>query len=332
MRDSGTADPNILPAVDQVAADAADPIRARLAALRERVPAWRNVQLTVAPLSGGMTNLNYLVVADGASYVLRIGGNATDRLGIDREAEYAASVRAAVLGIGPEVVAFARPEGYLVTRFVEGRELGPDLIRGPAVLARIVAALRGFHQEAPIPGSFSPFRVVERYARLAHEHAVPLPSAYEPFLEQARRMECALYPSDTAGAVLVPCHNDLLTANFLWEAGRLWIIDWEYAGMGDRYFDLANLSANHTFSEQDDHALLGAYFGLTAPDPARFARLQLMRGMSLFREAMWGAAQQGLSTIDFDFSGYTERHFQLLGEWLGHPEYPRWLVEASGPE
>ncbi|HVC79181.1 MAG TPA: choline/ethanolamine kinase family protein [Chloroflexota bacterium] len=332
MRDSGTADPDISPATDLIAADAADPSHGRLEALRTRVPAWRHAQLTVTPLSGGMTNLNYLVIAAGASYVLRIGGNASDRLGIDREAEYAASVRAAALGIGPEVVAFTRPEGYLVTRFVEGSAIGPDLIRGPAVLARIVAALRRFHHGTPIPGSFSPFRVVERYARLAHERAVPLPSAYEPFREQARRMECALYPSGRTGVVLVPCHNDLLTANFLWEAGQLWIIDWEYAGMGDRYFDLANLSANHTFSEQDDHALLSAYFGLTAPDAARFARLQLMRGMSLFREAMWGVAQQGLSTIDFDFSGYTDRHFQLLEEWLARPDYEEWLRQASRPE
>ncbi|HEY8284470.1 MAG TPA: choline/ethanolamine kinase family protein [Chloroflexota bacterium] len=304
----------------------------QFADLAARVPAWSGSDCMVTPLGGGITNRNFRVLADGRAFVLRIGGNATDKLGIDREVEHAAGLLAAELGIGPEVIAFLRPEGYLVTRFVEGSPVGPDLARSPAVLGRIVAALRRFHQGTPIPGAFSPFRVVDRYAGLALELAVPLPRAFAPFLEQARRMEGALYPTGPTGAVSVPCHNDLLNANFLWDAERVWIIDWEYAGMGDRYFDLGNLSANHHFSELDDHALLAEYFGLTEPDPARFARLQLMRGMSLFREAMWGVAQQGISRIDFDFAAYTERHFGLLGEWLARPDYEEWLCHARGPE
>lgn len=328
MRESGTADQDMLAVAD----DPSDPIHGQLARLRTWVPAWRHAQFTVTPLSGGMTNLNYLVIADGASYVLRIGGNATDLLGIDREAEYAASTLAAGLGIGPEVIAFPRPEAYLVTRFVEGEPISPDALRDPSILAQIAGALRRLHAGDRIPGHFSAFRMVERYAAIAAQFGVAPPAAFARVQGELRRLERALYPLGENEVVSVPCHNDLLNANFLWDAERIWIIDWEYAGMGDRYFDLANLSANHDFSEQDDHALLGAYFGLTAPDPARFARLQLMRGMSLFREAMWGLAQQGISTIDFDFSGYTERHFRMLEAWLTHPDYVRWLRQASGPE
>ncbi len=271
-------------------------------------------------------------MADGQAFVLRIGGNAADKLGIDREVEHHAAVLASEVGIGPEVIAFLRPEGYLVTRFVAGSPPAPEVVRTPEALAPIASALRRFHQGRRIPGSFSAFRVVERYAGLAQQLAVPLPHAFTPFQEQARRMEAALYPVGREGAITVPCHNDLLNANFLWDTGHVWILDWEYAGMGDRYFDLGNLSANHQFSEQADHALLAEYFGLSAPDPGRFSRLQLMRGMSLFREAMWGVAQQGLSRIDFDFLGYTERHFRLLGEWLAQPAYASWLAETRGPE
>jgi thiamine kinase-like enzyme len=220
----------------------------------------------------------------------------------------------------------------LVTRFVAGSSPEPALVRTPPVLRSIAAALRRFHAGRPIPGSFSPFRIVERYAALAQQLGVPLPSAFTSFQAQARRIEAALYPAGWAGAWPVPCHNDLLNANFLRDGDQVWILDWEYAGMGDRYFDLGNLSANHAFGEQEDHALLTEYFALTAPDPARFARLQLMRVMSLFREAMWGTAQQGLSAIDFDFAGYADRHFELLGEWLARPAYSSWLAEAGGPE
>ena len=59
----------------------------------------------------------------------------------------------------------------------------------------------------------------------------------------------------------MPCHNDLLAANFIAGPERLWIVDWEYAGMGDRYFDLANFAVNNELGEADEEALLGDYFG-----------------------------------------------------------------------
>src|SRR4029078_11414505 len=82
-------------------------------------------ELTFIPLSGGITNRNFLVTgaADGAKYVIRLAGNDTHRLGISREVEHAATVAAAGVGVGPEVLAFVRPEGYLVTRFIDGRPI-----------------------------------------------------------------------------------------------------------------------------------------------------------------------------------------------------------------
>ena len=53
------------------------------------------------------------------SYVLRIGGENTELLGIDRRNERAANEAAARIGLAPEVVYFIEPEGYLVTRFVQ---------------------------------------------------------------------------------------------------------------------------------------------------------------------------------------------------------------------
>ena len=65
----------------------------------------------------------------------------------------------------------------------------------------------------------------------------------------------------------MPCHNDLLSANFLGDGERLRIIDWEYAGMNDRYFDLGNLAVNNELSEADDELRCSrAYFGA---EPAR---------------------------------------------------------------
>ena len=58
-----------------------------------------------------------------------------------------------------------------------------------------------------------------------------------------------------------PCHNDLLNANFIAAGSAIWLVDWEYAGMGDRFFDLANFSINHELDDAQNEQLLEAYFG-----------------------------------------------------------------------
>lgn len=293
-----------------------------LALVRTRVDGWSELPLHIAALPGGMTNHNYRIDADDGSYVLRLGGNNTLLLGIDRAVEHAASLQAARLGIGPEVRTFLLPEGYLMTRFIAGTPIPDGEIRAHATLARIATTLRRIHDGPEIPGNFSPFRVVERYAVTARDRGVAIPLSVERFLIQARQLEAVLRPD-----LSWPCHNDLLNANFLEEDGQLRILDWEYAGMGDRFFDLGNFSANHDFEDEDDRALLAAYFG--AVTPTRFARLRVMRVMSDLREAMWGLVQQGISTLDFDFVKYTSQHIIRLEEHFHDPRFPLWLREAA---
>jgi thiamine kinase-like enzyme len=263
----------------------------------------------IEPLGGGITNRNFKVTIAGEAFVLRVGGRGTARLGIDREVEHAASVAAAALGIGPEVVAFVEPEGYLVTRFVEGRT-------GEVAPAEAARLLRVLHTAAPIPGRFDPFRVVEAYAATARAAGMPLPLAYEPARAIAGRIERRLRPGASA-----PCHNDLLAANFVRGAQRLWIVDWEYAGMGDPAFDLANFAVNNGLDADGDRELLEAY---GAADGA--ARHMLLRYMSDFREAMWGVVQQALSELDFDFAGYADEHFTRLEQAASEPRFRRAIV------
>jgi thiamine kinase-like enzyme len=131
-----------------------------------------------------------------------------------------------------------------------------------------------------------------------------VPPIYDELRGYADRIAAVM-----AGA-LVPCHNDLLTANFLDDGEGLRILDWEYAGMGDRFFDLANFAVNHELDADGESALLTSYFGEARPADAK--HLRLLRFMSDFREAMWGVLQQGVSDLDFDFAEYAARHFERL--------------------
>jgi thiamine kinase-like enzyme len=286
---------------------------------------WPGRAARVERLGGGITNHNFKVVVGSEAFVLRIGGNDTDLLGIERSAEHRATLAAAAAGVGPEVVNFVQPEGYLVTRFVPGRPIPPDEMRAPARIAQVARTLRRYHEGPPIPARFDSFRIVDVYRRTAEERGVRIPDAYEWAHEQAVAIERARGSRDER-----PCHNDLLNANFLDEDGELRIVDWEYAGMGDVFFDLANLSINHEFGDLEDRALLEAYFDELRPADAH--ALRLMRFMSDFREAMWGVVQQGISELDFDFVGYADEHFARLRRTAADPAFRAALDTGGGPD
>jgi thiamine kinase-like enzyme len=273
-----------------------------IAAAVERL--WPDRGARVIPLSGGITNHNFKVEVHGQAFVLRMGGAKTSMLGIDRQAEHQASLRAAEVGVGPEVAGFFEDEGWLVTRFIDGRPISPEEMRKPQTIWRVATALRRFHDAAPIPGRFDAHAVVELYHREALEQGVDISDAYGPAHAMSSRIQHARGPQP-----LVPCHNDLLTANFL-DDGEIRIVDWEYAGMGDRFFDLANFSVNHEFGADEDKVLLTDYFGEAGVEG--LASLAMMKFMSDFREAMWGVLQSAISELDFDFHGYAARHFDRL--------------------
>ena len=264
---------------------------------------WPGASASVEPLGGGITNHNYKIDIGGDVFVLRVGGKDTELLGIDRDTEHRASLTAAKLGVAPEVVAFVEPEGYLVTRYVEGEVGRVDVERAGALLRRV-------HDGPPIPGRFDSFRVVEAYAAIAAEGGVRVPDAYERAHAIAADVE-----RRRGRPGLRPCHNDLLAANFIDDGERLWIVDWEYAGMGDPYFDLANFAANHELDADGEAALLAAYGGGDRD------ALVLMRVMSDFREAMWGVVQQAISELDFDFADYAARHFDRLEQTAAEPRF-----------
>jgi thiamine kinase-like enzyme len=269
----------------------------------ERV--WPHGVDSVEPLGGGITNHNFKVVAGGEAFVLRIGGKDTELLGIDREIEHAASVNAARLGLGPDVVAFVEPEGYLVTRFIEGET-------GKVTIAEAAPLLRCLHTGPEVPGRFSSFRVVEAYAATAGSRGSSPTAAYTRAKAVADRIE-----RRRGKHAVVACHNDLLAANFVGGAERTWIVDWEYAGMGDSAFDLANFAVNNRLDEEGDDDLLAAY-----GDADRDVHI-LMRFMSDFREAMWGVVQLAIAELDFDFAGYADEHFDRLEATADDPRFAR---------
>ena len=290
-----------------------------------RVPQFAGAkEVKTVRLPGGITNENIRVIVRGESYVLRLPGANAELLGINREHEYAATLAAASVGIAPEVVHFIRPEGCLVTRFIESRALSLEEMRAPGNILRIAGTLRRIHSMGPIPGVFSVFRTVRSYTEITRQYGVSLPSGVSELVERMAEIEAALLKSPSPDR---PCHNDLLSGNFL-DDGNIRVLDWEYSGMGDIFFDLANFCVNHGLADEEEARLLRAYFGSVTAENR--ARLELMKIMSDFREAMWGMLQSGISALEFDFLGYAQRHFARMRKNLNDPLYTQFLGEAGG--
>ena len=286
--------------------------------------------LKKTPLSGGITNLNFKIDADGRSYVIRLAGAGTEQLGIKRDVEYAANKAAGEMGIAPEVVYFIEPEGYIVTRFINGKRVMPEEIVKPHNLARAASKLRLFHRHAPkLKGEFNVFRRVDNLVKVSKSHNSKFPFDWNWVLQKKKEVETALLKDPY---IPTPCHDDLLNLNWLdedvpGEVGELRLLDWEYAGMGDIFFDLGNFSHHHRLTEDQQRFFLYSYFGEVTPK--HFARLKLMEPMSELHEAMWGTTQTGISTLEEDFQGYADLWFGRLRQHVTDFRWEQWLKDVA---
>ena len=273
-------------------------------------------------LEGGITNHNYLVRFAERACVVRIAGKETARLGIDRHAERLANQTAADLGFAPHVL--AHDERWLVTEFVEGSAGEPAAVREDA--EAVARALRSVHDSGVVlPTRFWVPELLEAYAAVVRERGGRLPEAYEDAQELTRRIADRLPLRDP-----VPCHDDLLPGNVMrvGPEGAIMLVDWEYAGMGHRLFDLGNLAVNNEFGEAEELRLLEAYLR-RAPSSADLAALRLMRIMSDAREAAWGVIQGVISDLEFDFEDYATRHFDRLAAAAADPQLQDWFDAAA---
>jgi len=293
-----------------------------LTPILQRIPQFANAKNPeIKELTGGITNKNYKITVDGEAFVLRLGGNETKYLGIDRQVEYDCSRLAAQIGVAPEPIAFLAPEGYILARFISGKGLPAEEIGAEENIKKAVESMKAYHALDFFPGSFSPFRVAEEYAKTARSFNVKLPDKMDWYLEKSREIESAMYAREPL--TLRPCHNDLLNGNFIDDGTRIRILDWEYAGMGDIFFDLGNFAIQHEFTAEQDEILLKVYFG--QPTDSQRAHQKLMKIMSDLREAMWSQVQIGVSQLDFDYAGYGQKYFDRFEANTSGSDYTNWL-------
>jgi thiamine kinase-like enzyme len=274
---------------------------------------WRG-KVEPVPLGGGMTNHNFLVQDGSRRCVVRVGADVPEH-NLLRFADVAASRAAARAGISPEVL-YSEP-GLTILDFIEGRTLEPADIRERAMQRRIVPLIKRCHREVPrhLRGpvlAFWVFQVLRDYShRLAeagHRHAPRLGE----WSKTAARLEARV------GSVeIVLGHNDLLAGNIIDDGRKLWLVDWDYAGINSPLFDLGGLASNSELDEADREYLLETYYERPVDDTLRI-RSQAMLTASLLREAMWSMVSELYSKIDMDFVAYTEENLKRYEHALAY--------------
>ncbi len=297
-----------------------DELSAQLANAIKRVPALAGAGEPVR--LAGLTNVNYRI----GEFVVRLPGDGTSEY-IDRAHERVAATAAAAAGVNAQVVFFDADDGLMVTRFVDGaRTMTAETFADLGAVARAGRAFRQLHTTcAAFAVDFELFTMIDDYRTvLAAKHAL-LPDGYGTVLAAAERARAALarHPVER-----VPSHCDPLCENFLDTGERMCLIDYEYAGNNDPMWDLGDLSVEGRFNDEQDQALLLAYFG--GPPPAHdAARMVIHKAMCDLLWTLWGVIQHVNGNQVDDFWAYAEGRLQRCRALMASPAFDDALAVLS---
>ncbi|PWN01235.1 LPS biosynthesis choline kinase [Nocardioides silvaticus] len=279
-------------------------------------------------LPGGLTNHNLRVrtTDDGPplDLVVRCSSSDAGLLGIDRDAEHENTRHAAAAGVGAEVLEYRPDLGMLVISYLQGRPLENADFADAAVLGRAAVACRRLHAGPAFTGTFDMFARQETYRASVREHGFALPPTYDDHADAWADVRRVLGRS---GRPAAPCNNDLLAANYIDDGDRVWLIDYEYSGNNDPYFELGNTTTECDFDEAQIDAWVEAYLG-SSPSRADLAQVRLQALCSEYGWSLWGFIQAATSPIDYDFTAWGQERFDKAEATFRSPRLRQLLTEA----
>jgi thiamine kinase-like enzyme len=270
----------------------------------------------------GLTNLVFKVELPTERLALRIPNPASRAL-IDRAREEKNAREAARIGVAPEVLHFSSSDGVMLTRFIEGAPMSPQLFReNPEAIARTARAFRQLHDEAGrFTGAFDVFERIGFYRDLLEQRGSKLSSERSDLVDRTEAIRQALAAQPVPPR---PCHCDPTGRNLLDAGDRIWLIDWEYSGMNDPTWDLAYVSVEAGFDAGQDGALLAAYFGRPAAK-AEAARLHAFKALCQLLSALWALVQRSGGNRTADFLAHAEATFAEAGTRMRGAEFAKQL-------
>lgn len=280
---------------------------ARLKDIVSRIPVFENLQ-SITPLEGGLTNMNYKVDTPKGIYVLRVSDSSSSLLGINRENERINTAKAHEAGVGAALIDSLPEENVLVIKWIEASTLhAEDIKSNPALLKRMAAALRQLHAAPLFHGNFYFSEIRKKYLDTVLSNSYFLPVDYLYYQTFILELEAALSLNPEQ---LVSCNNDLLAENFMDDGEKIWIIDYEYAGLNEASFEIGNLASETALNDEQLTLLCDAYWQKHLP--GKIARAQAWSMIARFGWTLWASIQEAVSPIDFDFRSWGAKKWNSL--------------------
>ena len=268
---------------------------------------WKN-DLTINPLEGGITNLNFLVNHGDQKLVVRLGQDIPEHL-VFRSNEINVSKAAYEIGVSPKLI--HSELGVLVLEFIESETLDPKGVQKN--LKRIMPVIKKIHNEIPNflsgqPAMFWVFHVIKYYANFLRSNQSSHLDKIDDLLYKASKLEKLSSPRE-----IVFGHNDFLAANFLDDGSKIWVVDWEYGGFNDPLFDIGGLASNNDFNQDLEQEALEMYYEKPLTNDV-LSKYNSMKTASLLRETMWSMVSEITSKLDFDYGEYTQDNLSKFNE------------------
>ena len=289
-----------------------------------KIEDWQGRDIAIQPLSGGLTNSNFCVTVDGTPYFIRVPGESTELLAIDRKNEVHNTKAAAEAGVAPSVLYHLPEYDVMVLKFLEGKTMSKESLNQPGMPTRMAQAIKTLHAGPRFYSDFNMFRLTEYYLKLCDERSIKIPDGYPERLATVNRIEEAM---SVRLLPTVPCNNDLLAENYIDDGAKLWLIDYEYSGNNDPCFELGNTCQEMEFDDGQIQEVCAAYFGEVTAN--KIARMKLNMIMSDVGWGLWAAIQAKISTIDFDFWGWALDRWSRAVQKMDSAEFPHWLKDVQ---
>lgn len=217
---------------------------------------------------GGLSNKNFKVTLNDKQYVLRVPGIGSEGM-VVREYEEQNSIQGSKMGINAPVLYFNKDTGIKLAEFIPNAEtLNPATIQRKSHLRQIASLYQRLHQShVRFNNDFNAFHEILKYENLVLNAHGKMYEGYEEVRDYVLSLENRL---NELGIQLKPCHNDAVPENFIKnEEGRIYLIDWEYSGMNDPFWEFAALFLESDFEEENQEYFLNCYFDNNIPSEAR---------------------------------------------------------------
>ncbi len=268
---------------------------------------WKK-DITISPLEGGITNLNFIVSHGNEKVVVRLGQDIPEHL-VFRSNEINVSKAAYEIGVSPKLI--YSETGVLVLEFIESKTLDASGVQKN--LKKIIPVIKKIHTEIPnvlsgLPAIFWVFYVIKYYANFLKSKKSKHVGIIDDLLNKASKLENLSSPRH-----IVFGHNDFLAANFLDDGSRIWVVDWEYGGFNDPLFDIGGLASNNDFNEDLEKEALELYYEKPV-NSELLMKYNAMKTASLLRETMWSMVSELTSKLDFDYGEYTQENLNKFSK------------------